>query len=781
MAKDKQVNIRVGADTQKAKSALNEIKGSLTSLKSYAMTSAGAFGIGFGASAIIGQARKMVDSLDAIGKSSSNLGVSAEYFQKLDFAASRTNTDIGQVFNSFARLKKIAGEFMAGESEATDIFSRLGIKREEIKDLAPQELFDRVNKAISSITNNHARARVQADLYGKSAEKMNNFLREYQGLGQEFASKGAIISDADVKAAEDLKDSFENIGRSLTKITVDSGFIKWLADFTKEVEKALDIQRKMKTVQSSSGFVSSPDENRNRTAGRMLLNGFSFGAGLGDRWLGTRADTETVSYDPTLDSEYQKIIERNKLLRQVSGLTKKQRDDAEAAAKQVQPVNLDWEREKQFLESLKIPDALIERYKEDWDKKNETVKKITVDAFKAFGISPLSDDQIKALEARRMEREAQWKKIEEELKAQNKNEDEISARRKAYEEELAKKRNEQGKQGKESSPALPELTDTQIKVLEAQRMEREAQWKKIEAEIRKKHAGDEGQFSGVFEEVARKKAEFFSQPAYTVTYSSKFADDMLSMSAEVKYQALVAQGKRREAEWLKQEEEYRKQGRKQEEIDQLRVQWEKKFSSSIASDMAEKSRSSLSEIRYNELMAMGKRRDAEWSKEEEALKSRGASVDDIAKRRKEFDAEYDSKLKANMSDQTRSTETEIEYQKMLRTGSKKEAEWYKKQQEMRLEGYGQQEIDAYRSKWEELFRLQQPDIEAKYRATAAVRGSLEEYQLRTGSLGNVNQRQLDALLALAKTSTETNKILTDIKDKSGEGMTAADLEEGTDA
>ena len=100
---------------------------------------------------------------------------------------------------------------------------------------------------------------------------------------------------------------------------------------------------------------------------------------------------------------------------------------------------------------------------------------------------------------------------------------------------------------------------------------------------------------------------------------------------------------------------------------------------------------------------------------------------------------------------------------------------------MRLEGYGQQEIDAYRSKWEELFGLQQPDIEAKYSATAAVRGSLEEYQLRTGSLGNVNQRQLDALLALAKTSTETNKILTDIKDKSGDPMTAAGLEEGTDA
>ena len=36
---------------------------------------------------------------------------------------------------------------------------------------------------------------------------------------------------------------------------------------------------------------------------------------------------------------------------------------------------------------------------------------------------------------------------------------------------------------------------------------------------------------------------------------------MLSMSAEVQYQTLVSQGKRREAEWLKQEAEYRKQGK----------------------------------------------------------------------------------------------------------------------------------------------------------------------------------------------------------------------------
>lgn len=782
-----QINIRVGADTRKAKSALSELKGSITSLKSFVAGAAGVVGIGIGLAAVAEKAKRIVGSLDEIAASSSNLGVSAEYFQKLDYAAAQTNTDMGLVFNSFARLKKLAGDFMAGETEATDIFSRLGIKREEIKDLAPQELFDRVNAAISAITDNHARARVQADLYGKSTEKMNNFLREYQGLGQDLADRGAIISDADVKAADDLSDSFDRMGRTLTKIVVDTGFVRWLAEFVTYVEKTLTLQKQMKSTQSSAGFVSAPEEDFDKKTARVILNGISgtgavLGGNLtGNALLGVSEDAETVSYDPSLDPEYQKVIDRNNRLRKMTGLNLKQRTDAEAAAKQVQPVNLDWEREKQFLESLKIPDALIERYKEDWEKKNETVKKITVDAFKAFGISPLSDDQIKALEARRMEREAQWKKIEEELKAQNKNEDEIAARRKAYEEELAKKRNEQGKQGKESSPAIPELTDTQIKALEAQRVQREAQWKQIEAEIRKKHAGEDGQFSGVFEEVARKKAEFFSQPAYTVSYSSKFADDMLSMSAEVKYQTLVAQGKRREAEWLKQEEEYRKQGRKQEEIDQLRAQWEKKYSGSLASEMAEKYRSSLSEIRYNELMAMGKRREAEWSKEEDALKYRGLSADEIAKRRKLFDSEYDSKLKANMSDQTRSTDTEIEYQKMLRTGSKKEAEWYKKQQDMRLEGYGQQEIDAYKSKWEELFRLQQPDIEAKYRATAAIQGSLEEYQLRTSSLGNVNQRQLDALIALNQKTEKTNDYLADIKDKSGEGMTAADLEEGTDA
>ena len=205
----------LGVDSSGVDKGLNKATTRLSAFRSVAggmMTQiAGALSFG----AVIKGASAYIDKLDQIGKSAKNLGVTAEYFQKMKFAAEKTGTPLAAVTGAMDQLKRVTGDFLRGNAKATKIFEELGLSREELQGLAPDELFRKVTSALAAVEDQAVKTSLGAKLLGGQFAQLNNYLSEYDQLGAEIESRGGLISREQIKAAEELKNAFTDMQTSL--------------------------------------------------------------------------------------------------------------------------------------------------------------------------------------------------------------------------------------------------------------------------------------------------------------------------------------------------------------------------------------------------------------------------------------------------------------------------------------------------------------------------------------------------------------------------------------
>lgn len=221
-----------------AKKVNAQIKSSFSGVNSFFSKVFSPLGFGLSGLGITTVFTQIVNKLDAIGKSSANMGVSAEYFQKMNFAAERTDTSIDQVREAFAKVLALVGKFMTGDKNAAGIMGQLGLTREDLAGLNAEQTFDKVNRALRGIGDEQTRNAVAAKLYGETFQKLNNFLRDYVDLGEEAQSRGLIVSDETIKAASDLKDAMTNAGTAFAVAFANSGILEKLQEVTTEMDDA---------------------------------------------------------------------------------------------------------------------------------------------------------------------------------------------------------------------------------------------------------------------------------------------------------------------------------------------------------------------------------------------------------------------------------------------------------------------------------------------------------------------------------------------------------------
>lgn len=262
--------LKIFGDWKGAREALNgvarhakkvnaQIKSSFSGLNSFFSKVFSPLGFGLGSLGITTVFTQIVNKLDAIGKSSANMGVSAEYFQKMNFAAERTGTSIDQVREAFAKVQALVGKFMTGDKNAAGIMGQLGLTREDLAGLNAEQTFDKVNRALRGIGDEQTRNAVAAKLYGETFQKLNNFLRDYVDLGEEAQSRGLIVSDETIKAAERLKDAMTNAGTAFMAAVAASGAVKWLDEIAQGLEAEVNMERQktqsgVKTRDTRSSF-----------------------------------------------------------------------------------------------------------------------------------------------------------------------------------------------------------------------------------------------------------------------------------------------------------------------------------------------------------------------------------------------------------------------------------------------------------------------------------------------------------------------------------------------
>lgn len=213
MAKKAGLTIAINAVTGPFQRGLREVKRSLRAFaKSFAGQMLGLFAV----SRVTAFFKSMIDGFGKIEEASQRLGVGIERIQQLEYAAKQTGFGIDTMRSSLQKLQKTTGEAINGGKEQASVFAQLGLELDELKDLSPDRLLDKVAVALREIDNPLERAALQTKLFGKSGLELNEFLKNYIRLGNDAKAQGLIIDEETVKQASYFGDAITAISKATT-------------------------------------------------------------------------------------------------------------------------------------------------------------------------------------------------------------------------------------------------------------------------------------------------------------------------------------------------------------------------------------------------------------------------------------------------------------------------------------------------------------------------------------------------------------------------------------
>lgn len=159
-------------------------------------------GIGLGVRALTGFITETIKAGEAIGDTAEKLGISAEAFQELSFAADQSGTSMEAVQKGITQTAKFLGEVERGTQAASLELKNLGLSLDDLKGKSPDEAFEILLDRIGKIS----------DPLKRNAELLKVFGKQGVELGQ-LASLGA-------KGIDDLRAAAQRLGLVISDETI---------------------------------------------------------------------------------------------------------------------------------------------------------------------------------------------------------------------------------------------------------------------------------------------------------------------------------------------------------------------------------------------------------------------------------------------------------------------------------------------------------------------------------------------------------------------------------
>lgn len=173
--------------------------------------------------------KKALDTADAIGKTSSKLGISASALQELQFAAAQSGVAVTTLNMGLQRFGRRAAEAAVGTGEAKDALAQLKIElhdgQGELR--ATEELFGDTMKALSEIESPLERVRLVFKLFDSEGVALVNMAGRTQELREEAQRLGIVLDDEVIENASKTKDELHALWSvaeaQLTPALIDLG------------------------------------------------------------------------------------------------------------------------------------------------------------------------------------------------------------------------------------------------------------------------------------------------------------------------------------------------------------------------------------------------------------------------------------------------------------------------------------------------------------------------------------------------------------------------------
>jgi hypothetical protein len=172
------------------------------------------------AGAVVAQVKRIVGSLDDIGKTADKIGLTTDALQELRAAAESAGVAQGSLDSSLERFSKRIGEAVLGTGAAKKALEEMGLEARELANMGLDTALGVVADRMAAISDPTERAARAAALFGREGVAMVNLLREgsagMEKMRAEARELGIVIDEDLIRKAEAAQTKLDLMSRVIS-------------------------------------------------------------------------------------------------------------------------------------------------------------------------------------------------------------------------------------------------------------------------------------------------------------------------------------------------------------------------------------------------------------------------------------------------------------------------------------------------------------------------------------------------------------------------------------
>ena len=220
--KTKQAFRNVTERTQRLKSSF----GGLTTAVAGAVT---AIGIG-------GLMSSLKDLGDRIGKVSTQIGISSDNLQKLQFAAEQSGLTTDTLNTAMQKFAINIGKANDGAKIQEEAFASLGVETKKLDGITKSvfDLFVETSEELGNVADKTLQAKLASELFGRTGVEMTVLFNEgaagIEKYGNQLTSINGIMKEDSIDAIQRFNDSWNLMTKSVRGFLLDETTLNLLSD-----------------------------------------------------------------------------------------------------------------------------------------------------------------------------------------------------------------------------------------------------------------------------------------------------------------------------------------------------------------------------------------------------------------------------------------------------------------------------------------------------------------------------------------------------------------------
>jgi hypothetical protein len=212
--------------------------------------------------------KKSVDAAGEIDDAAQRIGISAEKFQELAYAAKLAGVEQKDFATAMEQFTRRLGEVNVKGTAAEKTLSKLGIGLEDIKGKSPDKVLDLFAERLKRVEDPMQRNAILAELFGRAGIKMAIMLKDgaagMAGLAKEARALGFVVSSETIEKAAKAGDEIDRMALAMRAagINMSAGFLPALESL-RRVMTSQGFQDGIKTISQEMGkFIKFLVENK---------------------------------------------------------------------------------------------------------------------------------------------------------------------------------------------------------------------------------------------------------------------------------------------------------------------------------------------------------------------------------------------------------------------------------------------------------------------------------------------------------------------------------------